>query len=361
MKKNLLLVLMFITGLISAQITITSTNVPSANDTARLSLASVSQLTGSLVTNYQLSGPNFTWNFDSLKPIGQVMRKFEPASTYGYFSSGFCEKTADSMNLFIATLTNVCDIYKKTTSSFYVDAWGITVMNFPLPVPYASGKKDQLYLFPLNYLDRDSTNFSMSTPSFSIMPFGYEKNGHRITEVDGYGTIKTPYGTEQCLRVVTTQYSIDSIHAMIPIGTFTLPLNIGYPNYVRKYQWLTLNEKVPYLEIAGTVLFNNFVPNEVRYRDNIRYFAGIQESSKNEIAQSVYPNPASNELFFKIERNGNYEISIYDMQGRELVKKQIENNGLEANKVDISHIESGIYAGKITEGKTVQNFKLIKQ
>lgn len=361
MKKHLLFAFLLVTGFANSQITITSTNVASVNDTARLSLASVAQLTSTLVTDYKLTGPNFTWNFDSLKATGQIMRKFEPAFNYGYFSTGFCEKTADSMNLFIATLKNVCDIYKKTTSSFYIDAWGITVMNFPLPVSYASGKKDILYKFPLNYLNRDSTVFSMSTPSFSMMPFGFEKNGYRITEVDGWGTIKTPYGTEPCIRVVTTQYSIDSIHAMIPIGTFTLPLNIGYPNYVRKYQWLTLTEKVPYLEVSGTVLFNNFIPNEVRYRDNIRYFAGINEAKNNEIAQSVYPNPANSDLFFKIERNGNYQVCIYDMQGRELVKKHIETNGLEVNKVDISHIEAGMYTGKLIEGNTVQNFKFIKQ
>lgn len=360
MKKHLLLVFMIFTGLTRAQITITSTNVPSVGDTARLSLAATSQLTSTLVTDYKLTGSNFTWNFDSLKPTGQVMRKFETALTYGYFSSGYVEKTADSLNLFIATFKNVCDIFKKTTNGFYMDAWGITYMGFPIPNSYS--KKDSLYKFPLNYLDRDSTNFAMSTPSSSLIPFAFKKHGYRITEADGWGTVSTPFGTVPCLRVVTTQYSTDSIKATIPVGTFTLPINIGYPNYVRKYQWLTLTEHVPYLEISGTVVANNFIPNEVRYRDNIKYFAGIKENTNNQIALAVYPNPATETINFFITEKAKHNIQIFDVQGRLVKEQNFENeNPINQNTIDISQLDAGLYTGKISNGTAVQNFKFIKQ
>lgn len=360
MKKLLLFVFIVLGTLGKAQITITSTNVPSSGDTARLSIAATSQLSSSYVTQYKNTGANYTWTFDSLKPTGQVMRKFEPALTYNYFSSGFVEKTADSLNLFIATFSNVCDIFKKNSNGFYMDAWGITYMGFPIPNSYS--KKDSLYKFPLNYLDRDSTNFAMSTPSSSLIPFGFKKHGHRITEVDGWGTIKTPYGTEPCIRVVTTQYSIDSIKAMIPLGTFTLPINIGYPNYVRKYQWLSLTEKVPYLEISGTVLANNFMPNEVRYRDNIRYFSGINEVMSETIALAIYPNPASSEISFFIPERGKHQIQVFDVQGGLMLDEKFDNsNAINRNTLDISQLEAGIYVGRLNNGKAVQNFKFIKQ
>lgn len=360
MKKHLLFAFTVFTGFLTAQITITTSNVPVSGDTGRVSLAATSQLTSSLVTNYTLAGPNFTWNFDSLKPIGQQMRKFEPALTYNYFSTGYVEKTADSLNLFIATFKNICDIFKKNTTSFYMDAWGITYMGFPIPVSYSD--KDELYNFPLNYLDRDSTTFAMSTPSSSLIPFGFKKHGYRITEADGWGTINTPYGTEQCLRVVTTQYSIDSIKANIPVGTFTLPINIGYPNYVKKYQWLTLTNHVPYLEITGTLVGTNFLPNEVRYRDNIRYFAGINEAASEQIALAVYPNPATTELNFVIPSRGVQTVQIFDMQGRLLIEQKFDNeNSINKNSIDISQLNAGIYAGRLNNGKAVQNFKFIKQ
>ena len=362
MKKLLLFVFASAALFSEAQITITSSNTPSSGDTARLSLAATSQLSSSDVTDYKLTGANYIWNFDSLKPIGQTIRKFVPALTYNYLTSGFLEKTADTLNLFIAKFTNVCDIFKKNSSSFYMDAWGVTYSIVPFGIPNNYSDKDELVVFPLNYLDRDSTTFAMSTISNSLIPFGFKKHGLRITEADGWGFIRTPYGTEPCLRVVTTQYSIDSIKASIPVGTFTLPINIGYPNYVRKYQWLTLGEKVPYLEITGTLAGNNFLPNEVRYRDRIRYFAGINEVTSDKIALAIYPNPSTAELNFIMPSRGVYEIEVNDMQGRKILYNKFDNeNSINKNTINVSELAPGIYSGRISNGKTVQNFKFIKQ
>jgi len=362
MKIRLLSLLIVVMSCANAQIVITSSNVPASGDTARMSLASVMALTtNTSLTSYTATGANFTWSFDSLKPTGQIMRQFKSASSLGYFlSTGYGEKTDDTLDLFIAQLNNVCDIYKKNSTGFYMDAWGITYSSFPLPVSYS--KKDSIYKFPLNYLDRDSTNFALSTPSSSLIPFGFKKHGHRITEVDGWGTIKTPYGTEPCLRVVTTQYSIDSIKASIPLGTFTVPLNIGYPNYVRKYQWLTLTEHMPYLEITGTVVLNNFIPNEVRYRDMIRYFAGIKENASTQLALAIYPNPTTHQLNFIIPSSGEFEICISDMQGRVLQKATFDNkNSINQNTVNVEGLSPGIYSGSIINGSAVQNFKFVKE
>lgn len=362
MKKLLLFVFVCSVVITEAQITITSTNVPSSGDTARLSLAATSQLSSNDVTDYTLTGANYNWNFDSLKPIGQTIRKFVPASTYNYLSTGFLEKTADTLNLFIAQFTNVCDIYKKNSSSFYMDAWGITYPSIPFGIPNSYTDKDEIVVFPLKYLDRDSTTFAMSTISNSLIPFGFKKHGHRITEADGWGFVRTPYGTEPCLRVVTTQYSIDSIKASIPVGTFTLPINIGYPNYVKKYQWLTLGEKVPYLEITGTLVGNNFLPNEVRYRDRIRYFAGVNEITTDKIALAIYPNPSTTDLSFIIPSRGVYEIEVNDMQGRKILFNRFDNeNSINQNTISVSELVPGIYSGRIYNGKAVQNFKFIKQ
>ena len=362
MKKFLLFVFVWSALITEAQITISNTNTPSSGDTARLSLAATSQLSDNDITDYKLTGANYTWDIDSLKPIGQTIRKFVPAATYNYLTSGFLEKTADTLNLFIAKFTNVCDIYKKNSSSFYMDAWGLTYSIVPFGIPNNYTDKDELVVFPLNYLDRDSTTFAMSTISSTLIPFGFKKHGHRITEADGWGYVKTPYGTEPCLRVITTQYSIDSIKATIPVGTFTLPINIGYPNYVRKYQWLTLGEKVPYLEITGTLAGNNFLPNEVRYRDRIRYFAGVNEIATDKMALAIYPNPSTTELNFIIPSQGVFEIEINDMQGRKILSNKFNNeNSINQNIINVSELASGIYSGRINNGKAVQNFKFIKQ
>jgi hypothetical protein len=343
-----------------AQISITSSNCPVSGDTARLSIANTADLTSPYCTPYTLTGTNFTWYFDSLKATDQVVRSFEPALNYGYFSTGFCEKTADSLNVFIATFNNVCDIYKKTSSMFYQDAWGITYMGFPLPVSYSD--KDELYNFPLNFGDRDSTTFNMATPTSSAIPFSYRRNGYRITEADGWGTLKTPLGTVQCLRVVTTSYETDTIKMNIPLGTFTVPITLPIPNYTRKYQWLTHTDRVPYLEISGNLVLNTFLPNSVKFRDVKKNFVGIKEAVSDQLALNIYPNPASSNLNFIIPAQGKHSVQILDLQGRLMVEQIFTNNDpVNYNSIDISKLAPGIYAGRLNNGRAVQNFKFIKE
>lgn len=362
MKRTLLSFLFLLALQIHGQITITGTNMPVSGDTARYSSASVATLTNPAITSYTSTGANFTWYFDSLKVTGQTMRNFVPASAtpYFFFGTGYGEKIADSIPLGIITLKNLYNFYKKNSTSFYVDGLGITFSGFPVPNFYTD--KDELYVLPLDYLDRDSTTFKFSTITNSLIPFSYKKQGYRITEADGWGTVRTPYGTEQCLRVVTTQYSIDTVKANIPVGTFTLPINIGFPNYVRSYQWLTLGERVPYLEISGNVIGNNFTPTQVRYRDNIRYFAGIADMPSSTIALAIYPNPASTELNLIIPSRGKFEVEITDMQGRRLMAQSFENNNsINQNTLDVSGLPQGIYSGRISSGNSVQNFKFVKE
>ena len=60
---------------------------------------------------------------------------------------------------------------------------------------------------------------------------------------------------------------------------------------------------------------------------------------KNEV--TIFPNPASG--FLSIYASGNYEVSIYDLQG----KKVFECNGYENYLVDIRTINNGFYLIKI--------------
>ena len=367
MKIRLLAFFILLFSLGKSQISITGTNMPVAGDTARMSLASVAALTtNTSLTSYTATGANFTWNFDSLKATGQVLRSFVPAMStpYFFFGTGFGEKIADTINIPIPTfsiqITDMYNFYKKNSTSFYVDGLGLGLFGFGVPNFYSD--KDELYMLPVNYLDRDSTTFKFSTLTNSLIPFSYKKQGYRITEADGYGTVNTPLGSFQCLRVVTTQFSIDSLRLTLPIGTFTLPINVGFPNYVRSYQWLTTTEHVPVLEVSGNVIFNTFAPTQVRYRDKIRSFTGVNEIESDGIALAIYPNPATTQLNMIIPAKGKFTLEITDANGRLVSVQKFDNeNSINQNVVDISNLSQGLYTGKLNNGKAVKNFKFIKQ
>ena len=353
MKKILLFSLLIIADLSFGQITLTNSNMPGANDTLRYSNAALST-----VGNYTQTGTNFNWNFSTLIPTSQGVRAYKSAfsTPYAFFFFGFNEygeKTADTINLGIVTLTDVYNFYKKSTSgpnAYLVDGLGMKISGVPVPSYYSD--KDELYMFPMTYPKYDSTTFKFSTLTTTAIPFSYTKAGYRTTTVDGWGTITTPYGTASCLRVVTTQYSKDTLKSTL------LPFPIGFPNTTRSYQWLTTSSKIPYLEVSGNVIGNNFTVTQVKFRDIYRFLLGTNEEENNAI-MAVYPNPVSDKLYLNFRSNAKYVGEIIDVNGK--VVKLITNDIFSSNHIDVSDLSDGIYTIKVTENEKLVMFKFVKQ
>jgi hypothetical protein len=365
MKKALFFLLVSFVFSAEAQIIITSSNMPNANDTLRVSTGDILTLLDPANTPYTTTGPNVSWTFDSLKATGQTIRKFESvgSSPYVYFfSSSYGEKTADSLNLGVIAFTNIYNYYKKSSSAFTLDGLGMTYSSFPIPNFYSD--KDELYKFPLMYGDHDSSTFKFSTLTYSALAFPkYKKEGYRITDVDGWGMISTPLSPVPvpCIRVTTTAYSQDSIIGDLALGTFTIPLNIGFPNYQRSIQWLTLTERIPYFQVDGSYVFNTFIPTSVKYRDIPRAFVGISEVEEQK-ALGIYPNPATNELNLFLPKSKDLSLEIYSSTGQLVLKKELSNNEMmNLHKVNVSEYAVGLYSGRLSGGGSVQNFKFIKQ
>ncbi len=361
-KILLLIVTACLSGAIKSQISITSINMPVSGDTGRYSNASLSS-----VGDYTTTGANHTWDFSTLDSTDQGMRFFQPSSATPYafyfFPPKYGEKTLDSVPIPTIpgnpiSIKNIYSFYKKNgTASFNAEGLGLTMSGIPIGTTPTGNNDDELYLFPLNYTDIDTTTFSFSTPSFSAIPFTYKKHGYRVTEVDGWGTITTPYGTEACLRIVTTQYSIDTIK----INALPAPFNkFGFPNYVRSYQWLTLTEKIPYLEVSGNIIAGNFTATQARYRDKLRSWVGIKEEIKS-FALSVFPNPSSNQLSIITSKNSNsIKAELIDIQGKIVFSTDLNNNSNIANQhiIDVSSLAKGIYILNLSNLEGKQSLKI---
>lgn len=352
MKKRLLSLIAFLPLLVNAQISMTSSNMPVSGDTCRYSTANVSA-----IGNYTATGTNFSWSF-SMTPTGQEIRKFQPSAQTPYFFyflfPKYGEKILDSVPIPSIpgnpiSIRNVYSFYKKVTtpSSFNSEGLGLTMSGIPIGATYSD--EDELYKFPLTYGNRDSTTFKLSTPSNTMIPFTYKKQGYRITEADGWGSITTPYGTASCLRVVTTQYSMDTITiSALPAG-FN---KFGFPNYMRSYQWLTTGEKIPYLEVMGNVVAGNFTPTQVRYRDKARVITAMREEAFSPVI-SVFPNPAVDELTVTTIRQEALTIEITDLQGKVLKKLLSEEDLGPVNQytINVSGLAKGLYILNVS-GKT---------
>lgn len=358
MKKRLLSLVSFLPLCVNAQISITSSSMPVSGDTCRYSTANVSA-----VGNYSATGTNFSWSF-SMTPTGQDIRKFQASAQTPYFFyflfPKYGEKILDSVPIpnipgNPISIRNIYSFYKKVTtpSSFNSEGLGLTMSGIPIGATYSD--EDELYKFPLAYGNRDSTTFKLSTPSNTMIPFTYKKQGYRITEADGWGTITTPYGTASCLRVVTTQYSMDTITiSALPAG-FN---KFGFPNYMRSYQWLTASEKIPYLEVMGNVVAGNFTPTQVRYRDRARVITAMPEESFSPVI-SVFPNPAVDELTITTVQQEALSIEITDLQGKLVRQLSVEGRGpVDQHKINVAGLAKGLYILNVSGKAGRQSLKI---
>jgi hypothetical protein len=333
-------------------ITLSNSNMPGSNDTLRYTNVSITTL-----GSYSVTGVNHSWDFSKVTSLTEGVRSFKPALQTPYFlfflsANEYGEKIADTLGAGPLTITKYYNYYKKQTSpqsAFIADGVGLTFSSVPVPSYYTD--KDELYIFPMTYGKYDSTTFKFSTPSSSTLPFVYTKAGYRVTRVDGWGTVTTPYGTENCLRIVTTQYAIDSVKNKI------IPFPLGFPNYQRSYQWLTLNSKIPYMEISGGLVGNIFTPNTARYRGYDRkLFISVDEMMPEQF--QLYPNPVAEVLYIK--QAGASEFSIFSAEGRLVLKgsvKEIEGEG----SIIVSGLENGLYFIELSSTTGINRIKFIKQ
>ena len=352
------LTLILVLGKAKAQspISLTSSNFPINGDTLRYSTASPSA-----TINYSQTGTNYNWDFSNLIPVSQGLREYKSGLQTPYFLffiglTEYGEKIADTLGAGPLVFTNYYNFYKKQTSpsnAYIVDGAGITFSSLPIPSYYSD--KDELYMFPMSYPQHDSTTFKFSTPSTSLIPIVYSKSGYRITKVDGWGNITTPYGTAPCLRIETTQYSQDSIKNTI------IPIPIGFPNYQRSYQWLTSTSKIPYLEVTGNLVGNNFTITQIRYRDSYRTVASVRENEEENAFIKIYPNPVIKELEVDLRMEKVTKIEVFDMNGKLIKSESIlaSNNG--KSILNVENLTRGLYLLKATGNGKPINFKFIKQ
>jgi len=242
MKRNILIIV-FVAAMISlkAQITIMNADMPKANDTLRFSLAPAGNF------NFATTGLNTTWDFSRLVPASQDVEKYASplSSSYViYFATATYGVKENNLSLGAFTggagLSNVMGFYKNTATASVLLGRGVSFNSLPLGLTLAP--KDTIYKFPLTVGRRDSCSFAGSLSLATLG--GFTQSGYRITTVDGWGKITTPYGLFDCIRVKSVIKEVDSIS----ISGFSIPI----PNNRTEYKWLAKGEKFPILEVVVT-------------------------------------------------------------------------------------------------------------
>ncbi|MGE0562554.1 MAG: T9SS type A sorting domain-containing protein [Flavobacteriales bacterium] len=347
MRNFILLVgCFFVVICANAQITITSADMPVVNDTIRLSVTNNIQ-----GKDPKLTGPSYVWDFSMLSPNSQKIDTFfsvtsTPLAYQYYFNNSilysshkasFAKRGQDFVMPPIVpiplSITEVFNFSKNSTSKFENVGFGSKISGIPsstrnLPI-------DVEYEFPLNYNDSNfsSSKFLVTIPSLAA----YGQSMDRSSVVDGWGSLTTPLGTFNVLRVKSVLNKVDTFY----LDTLGVGTNFSRPEEI-EYKWLANGMSVPLLKIITTA----GIVSSIEYRDIYRV-VGVEEH-KNIEDVMVYPNPTNgvvNIMFSKI-KSSKLNYTVKDVSGKivltNTVNTQVGNNNF---IIDFAkqNISKGIY------------------
>ncbi len=318
---------------------------PVAGDSLRYYLAPNPLSFAPLLTQ---SGPSRSWNPGSaLLSEQSKVEQYQNATQTPYFLlfGNYGRKIADSSSLFEflglpaqlpipgfdtlnLPLTNLYDFYNLNNNRWAKTAQGIGLFGLPLPIFYNDA--DEILNFPLRYNDRDTSTFAfeINIPTLAQI----SRSGRRISHADAWGTLSTPYGTFNCLRMRSRTSIQDSI-------SISGSAAIGLPARTEiETSWYT-NEggnRGPILQIIERgILFFPPTVQEVRYRDRYRAPKPPPPPPLTDPGDVVlYPNPCQSTLFLGLHPlDPCSRISFTDMRGK--IALDLSNPGLQIENIPL--------------------------
>ncbi|UTW63514.1 T9SS type A sorting domain-containing protein [bacterium SCSIO 12741] len=250
----------------SAQFSLTHQEMPDVNSHFNYSVSS-----GTPGRDYQQTGANHTWDYTDLMPESQADEKYQSAVSINIFfialgNGAFGTLVADSLGFGQFQVKDIYDVFKTTSARMTAEGRSMSYQGIPVPQFYSD--KDEIFQFPLDFQDRDSSTFKVS---FSLGgQIEMIQQGYRITEADGWGTLKTPYKTySNALRVKSTKVEVDSIK----LAGIALP---PIPITTVEYRWFIQGKQGPVMIVSGNELVGNFAVNQIRYEDGKLDLVGFE-------------------------------------------------------------------------------------
>ncbi len=360
MKKKFSIILsIFITTTLFSQISYDHNDLFNPGDTIRTSTALT---TGSI--DFKLTGNNYNWNLSSLFPVSQNLDTFisiiSTPSVYQFVFNNIifypnnvatiALKQEDIETMPTFKITDINSFYKESSSKYEFVGFGGSLNGIPIPVP--NDNNDIIYKFPVS--TTSSSDSCISSYSVLVPNFGYlGQTKKRVNIVDGWGTLSTPFGTFNVIRIKSLIHQKDTFH----LDSLGFPIPAIVRDYI-EYKWLAKNYGIPILQINADLLG---IPTEIIYIDSIRSILGTNEIINQKFEVQIFPNPANTyfNLSFKNSNNENINLEIYDATGKLI--RQEKYNSPKIIKVETDDFSKGLYFVRIIQNSKVFVKKIVIQ
>ena len=363
MKKSLFTAtFIFIAFSLFSQPIITKNDMPVNGDTVRFL---TSNSVGTI--DYLLTGVNYSWDYSTLVDNSTKKDTFQsvlstPFTYIATFNNPLDQThlatTASPQPALTSPLPNLqiteqLNFYKNSTPEFSQVGFGAKINSIPLPIKFDN--PDVWYKFPITYGTSDSciSSFNVSIPSFGY----YGETRKRVNEIDGWGTLITPFGTFSSIRVKST----NNIHDTIFLDT--LGFGLHFDRVEIEYKWLTNGHKEPVLQIVERTGGMGGASIAVSWIDTLH----ISNNSINELNQivdfEIYPNPSKDliNIHFKSGDEQKYKISIISFTGQ-LVKEELISPNRNINStfsMNNLNLKPGIYEIILSNSKSSLAKKIV--
>jgi hypothetical protein len=317
----------------NAQITVTTADFGSLDDTIRYS--ETPDVWGLDPTG---TGANLTWDFSVMMPVSQRVDTLYGVAETGFANMAVFGNPFDQPHLAswgkvdlsfdaggVVPVDDAFGFYKKNSGAFEYVGAAANVMG--IPIPAGADTIETVYPLPLNYNDQyNGTRYiEISVPSL-----GYFSQYRTVQSyVEAWGTLITPYGSFQTLKVRKEIDEVDSIY----VDSLGFGFNIPRP-HVTEYHWLANGKKLPVmiysdLGIGGAT---------IEYQDSLRSTLGINDDSNSWL--QVYPNPV-NELMNIEGFAGGETVMLVASDGR--LVYNVRNSVLGRFQINTGSLPSGAY------------------
>jgi len=360
---RLLLLCLVLTPAFSwSQITLSTTDFANGGDTVRMSFATDPAI------DFSSTGANYTWDFSGLIAEEQILREFNDLSQsstlvnflFGSFAPIAYQATyitesealpLDQIGGFLPVNISEVNMLTKNNADS-ITSVGFSVVVEGTEVPFKSDTIETRYKFPVNFGDvyssRGYSNMDLNPISNSI----WRQHRQRDSNVDGWGSITTPFGTFDALRIRHNIQESDSLFFEV-LGTGTwIPLPI--PNSTI-YEWWAAGELEPVLRITTNDILGTETVTAIEYRDV--FDPALVSLDENELSLiQVYPNPVVETLI--VEKADQTEYTIVNASGQVVLAGTVVGDQF---KLSVEDLPVGGYQMIIRSGSKVNTRTFLKK
>ncbi len=362
MKSNLLFWMLGLSLVGNAQITVDNGDFPDGGDTAMVSVSLDFGL------DFASAGPDYSWNYESLTMNSQRIDTFfdlgDASVTYqlvfnnGWFDPDYqADYYTHLLNFAIPptdfigiSIENPVGFTKIESDRVEIVGVGLEVAGFEVPVK--NDIIDVEYELPLSYDDNWVSNslFELDlNPAFDGILRRYQE---RTSQVDGWGTIITPYGTFEVIRTVSFLDFTDSLRISFGGGDPTW-YELPTPSQI-VYTWWAKDQKIPILQVVGQDFFGSETITSVEYKDKFLGDVSVSEY-KGQPSLFVYPNPSSDRVQI-ISSEAIESVTLYSLDGKLLV---VDGWNETTSSLSVASLTSGMYFLQIQTSKGLTTKELI--